>query len=249
MITSHTPVDWKDLQSQVARILAECGFSVDIEKLVATVRGSVELDVRAEESVDGRGNSIICECKHWRTPVPQTVVHAFRTVVADIGVNVGYIISSAGFQKGAFEAAANSNIRLVTWPEFQKQFELSWYERFFYPEITERLDSLFSYTEIFLPAWFERLSEEDKKKLIDLKKKYVELNWLLMNFTTYARMSGSSAAFSLPLIGYLDATSGLRDTVPMEVLSATTPREFLVSLIPYGEIVVSQFEEIRPKDA
>ena len=47
MITSSTPENWNDLQNEVGRLLEECGFSVEIEKKVQTVRGEVELDVYA----------------------------------------------------------------------------------------------------------------------------------------------------------------------------------------------------------
>ena len=62
----------------------------------------------------------LCECKHWRRAVPQEVVHAFRTVMADVGAHRGFIISIAGFQEGAFEAVANTNIDLVTFEELQE---------------------------------------------------------------------------------------------------------------------------------
>ena len=42
MITSRTPSSWQDLQEQSARILAECGFAVEIEKKVKLVRGQAE---------------------------------------------------------------------------------------------------------------------------------------------------------------------------------------------------------------
>src|SRR5215510_13924373 len=126
MITSSAPNHWRDLQSQVARILNECGFTVEIEKTVKTVRGNVELDVYAKETVDGRRYSIICECKRWSSRVPQEVIHGFRTVVSDIGANIGYIVSMRGFQSGAFKASELTNIELVTWEEFQSVFEQSW---------------------------------------------------------------------------------------------------------------------------
>ena len=82
--------------------------------------GRAELDVYAVETVEGREYRTAVECKNWATPVPQHVVHAFRTIVADAGVNTGYVVSRAGFQAGAHEAAGNTNIRLVTWSEFQQ---------------------------------------------------------------------------------------------------------------------------------
>jgi restriction system protein len=126
MITSVVPAEWKELETQTARILSECGFAVEQAKKLPAVRGSAEIDVYAEEEVKGRRYVLLCECKHWRTRVPQNVVHAFRTVCADVGANAGYVISTAGFQAGAFEAAKQTNVSLVTWEEFQAKFEESW---------------------------------------------------------------------------------------------------------------------------
>src|SRR5258705_8303667 len=130
MITTRVPSTWQALEHDVARILLECGFTVDVEKLIHTVRGDVTVDVYGEESIDGRRYTVLCECKHWKTHVPQTVIHGFRTVVADAGANLGYIVSSSGFQSGAFSAAELSNVRLVTWEEFQKEFTASWVQHY-----------------------------------------------------------------------------------------------------------------------
>jgi len=118
VITNHKPSTWQDLQTAVAQLLSECGFETATTKNVTTARGQVELDVYAEEDVKGRRYSVACECKYWATRVPQTVIHAFRSVVADIGVNVGYVISMEGFQSGSFRASELTNLRLVTWQEF-----------------------------------------------------------------------------------------------------------------------------------
>jgi restriction system protein len=69
------------------------------------VRGTAEIDVYATETVDGRSYTILVECKNWTARVPQAVIHGFRTVVADSGANLGYIVSAAGFQSGALTAA------------------------------------------------------------------------------------------------------------------------------------------------
>ena len=105
MITIEVPKTWQDLQRETARILEECGFTVEIEKKIQTVRGEVEIDVYAEEEVKGRKYTILVECKHWKSRVPQSVIHGFRTVVSDIGANVGYIVSLTGFQSGSFSAS------------------------------------------------------------------------------------------------------------------------------------------------
>ncbi|TNC59559.1 restriction endonuclease [Rubellimicrobium roseum] len=103
MITEAVPNTWQDLQEQTAQILRECGWSAETEVTVATVRGQVELDVLATETVQGREYKAIVECKNWASRVPQAVIHSFRTVVGDIGAHSGYIVSRAGFQAGAYQ--------------------------------------------------------------------------------------------------------------------------------------------------
>src|SRR5437868_1284602 len=114
-INAAPPTSWKDLQTQTALILSECGLAAEIEKTIKIVRGTVEVDVLAIDSAQKPAHKILCECKHWTTPVSKVVVHAFRTVIADSGANTGYLISSAGFQSGALDAAEQSNVHLQTW--------------------------------------------------------------------------------------------------------------------------------------
>ena len=119
MITNKLPDTWQDLQKQVALILEESGLTVEIEKVILSVRGKIEIDVVASENIDRRTYSILIECKHWKSRIPQTIIHGFRTVISDIGANIGYIISTNGFQSGSYEAAEYTNVKIVTWEEFQ----------------------------------------------------------------------------------------------------------------------------------
>jgi len=121
------PADWRDLEDKVRQIFRECDCIVLPSKGVKTVRGRVDVDVVARDETRRPHQFILCECKHWKARVPKTVVHAFRTVVADAGANLGYIISDSGFQSGAREAAANANIRLVTWKQFQAELFERWF--------------------------------------------------------------------------------------------------------------------------
>jgi restriction system protein len=245
MLTTSIPTDWRQLQSEVGRILEECGFTVEVEKTVQTVRGEVELDVYAEEEVRGRRYSIICECKHWKSRVPQNVIHAFRTVVADIGANIGYIVSSSGFQQGAFKASDLTNVSLVTWEEFQNAFERTWLEEYFSPQIAERLDPLLTYAEPFLPLWFPKLSEADKQRYLALKKRYDEFGWLVMSFTPYARLGRDEAVPTLPVVERLPPESDLLKKVPSGILNETGYRQFLEAAIEYGEQAIEQFLALR----
>ncbi len=77
-----------------------------------------------------------------------------------------------GFQSGAVAASELTNLKLVTWQEFQGLFEENWFEEFFTKQIDEKLDDVMTYAEPFLPPWFERMIGEDKSKYLSLKEKY-----------------------------------------------------------------------------
>ena len=69
MLTTRIPADWRDLQTAVADILAQSGFSVQVEKVIQTVRGHAEIDVFGQEAVEGRTCTVLCECKNWAARV------------------------------------------------------------------------------------------------------------------------------------------------------------------------------------
>jgi hypothetical protein len=133
-IEAGAPTRWPELEVAVARILAECGYDVEVQKRVQLARGDVSTYVWADEH-SSPPNVIAIECKLWSTPVTKTVVHAFRTVVGDSGANTGLIVAGAGFQDGATEAAAYSNVRLLTWVELQAMFVKRWYRRYMPPHL------------------------------------------------------------------------------------------------------------------
>jgi restriction system protein len=244
MITSESPSDWSALQVMCAQVLSECGFAVEVEKSVALARGQAVIDVVADEMVDGRRYRVLCECKHWRSRVPQTVVHAFRTVVADSGANVGYLIASGGFQSGAETAASLSNVQLVTWDEFQSHFEATWVKRYLRPTVTTRCDPLMELVEPLPPRWCTELKGKQREKYMELRKKYEHFGWLMMTFTRYMReiVDGVPA---LPLRGRspeLDEPG----VVPAAMLDSAGYREFLQAAFAFNDRGLAEFEALRP---
>src|SRR5947207_3560833 len=79
-------------------------------KKMILARGAAVIDVYAIDRKAILPSSCVIECKFWRKRVPQSVVHAVRSVVADSGASHGFIISAQGFQKGAHEAAKFTNV-------------------------------------------------------------------------------------------------------------------------------------------
>jgi len=144
VIYQNQPEDWEDLQNKVCSILTVCGLRSETEKDIDTVRGNVEIDVYATDPTTPENLIYVCECKHWNTAVPKNVVHGFRTVTSDIGAHVGLIIAKSGFQSGAFDTAINSNVKLLTWYEFQELFIDRWKESR-YQELKSLFEELFEY--------------------------------------------------------------------------------------------------------
>jgi hypothetical protein len=56
----------------------------------------------------------VVECKHWRTRVSKLHVLALREIVSDVGVDRGILLSEEGFQSGAIEAAALTNVQVTS---------------------------------------------------------------------------------------------------------------------------------------
>ena len=245
------PESWKDLQTGVARILWECGVDASIEKPVDLARGQAKIDVWAHDASSTPPQTYIIECKLWNSPVPQTVVHAFRTVVGDSGANWGAIISSNGFQRGAYEAAQYSNVRLFSWDEFQKLFLTVWFERHFCRVVGDECDPLVEYTEPINSRIFRKadmLSEAKRNEFRRLRKAHTPLGMfcLLMRANEIGALKLALGKESqLPVPELPMRTSEPSDTsLPHSILSATTFRGLLTAVLAEASSAISAFDDL-----
>ncbi len=177
-IFDKQPLNWKDLQNKVAQIYLDMGFDVEVEKSIETVRGLVNVDVYAEIGKKAPKDIKIVECKYWNSRVPKTIVHAFRTVIADFGANAGYIVSKKGFQKGAYAAAYKSNVYLMTFNEFQDHYRENWLKSII-PKLKEIGRPLRKYADpisSLLDGELELLSKEKRDQYRQLSYKYNEIS-------------------------------------------------------------------------
>jgi hypothetical protein len=175
-IFKDTPENWKDLQVKVSQIFGDLGYNCEVEKDLETVRGKVNVDVYAENIIDSPSSIIIAECKNWSTNIPKSVVHSFRTIINDFGANYGIIISKNGFQKGAYEAANNSNIQLFNWDEFQDHFKVQWLETVIknVDKIGRPLWYFTDYMGDFYNKELEKLPKQKQERFFKLRRKYSE---------------------------------------------------------------------------
>lgn len=185
-IFEKEPEDWKDLQVKVGKLFTDMDFSVEIEKDIKTVRDTVNVDVIANYN-SFPNETIIAECKNWSTAVPKTIVHAFRTVVSDFGANTGYIISKKGFQRGAYDAAMNSNIKLMTFGQFQESFKIRYLS-----VIVHRLQNVgyplrrySDWQESFFDKEIKKLSQSQKVLHSELCLKYDDISLSTVHIMNY----------------------------------------------------------------
>ena len=128
LILTDQITDWRDLQNKVAELFNEMGYLPTTPKLVDLAgRGQKEVDVYVEDPRASVNQVMLIECKLWNASVSQDTVHSMHTVMAGSGANTGFIVSKAGFQKGAYKAAKNTNIHLFTWEELQHKFGRQWF--------------------------------------------------------------------------------------------------------------------------
>lgn len=244
MIDGSTPTDWRDLQVRVARILGECGFQASVEHELQTVRGSVVVDVYAEDSGQTPPATYVFECKNWKRRVPKSVVHSLRTVVSDTGVNWGVLVTSRGFQVGAREAAERANVRLLTWEGFEALFEQRWIERHLLPTLKREDDALVEYTEPInsrIMRKAEALSDERQGRFRVLRARYEALAMFSLSFRHGAFSQGARPT---PLTGAATFGTQLLKALPLDVMEAVAHRDFLDRLVAHLRHATAQFDEL-----
>jgi restriction system protein len=249
------PTSWKALQDRVALILKECGVDACTEKQVKTARSDVTFDVWAHDSSSVPPQTYVVECKHWRSKVPQHVVHSFRTTVGDSGANWGAIVSSSGFQTGSYEAAKYSNVRLLDWNEFLALFEAAWFDRFFCPTVAEACVPLIEYAEPInsgISRKADALCDVKREEFMRLRECHFQLATLcqLMRFQAIGglqllRGRIDSAKPEIPLRRSIRAAEiAPSGSLPDSILDADTYRDLLSEILSSTGAATESFDEL-----
>lgn len=197
MIFESQPTDWRDLEAKVCQIFNECGCEARRNQTLETVRGPVNVDVAVNDRIRQPALLIICECKRWGTRVPRSVVHSFRTVIADAGAHLGYLISNSGFQSGAHTAAASSNVRLMTWEQFQLELYNRWFNAML-KRLEPFADEVFEYMDVYNERLMNAVDGKSERMaiLMVIHSRY----YLFTQATSYRRMMGEVVQFPLQAI-------------------------------------------------
>lgn len=251
MIENPLPSDWKMLQFGVARILNEVGITATVEKKIATPRGEVEIDVYGVDENSVENIRYIVECKNWMTPITQSVVHAFTTVMHECGGHIGMIIATNGLQEGAKRYLQSTNIVGLTYAEFQQRYFHLWTKKYFYPRISQAADALIQYVEplnFHRGRFVEKLTETSKEKFHSLQARYEIYGIVLgtMNVVE-TRYFSRHRATSLPDISEYKIQFE-REFGPEFRYNADYYRELADEICEHIKRITSEFDEIFGKN-
>lgn len=111
--------DWQGYQEEAACFFRSLGFDASTDVTIAGVRTNHDIDVVVKSHHAGFDITWLVECKHWKTRVSKLHVLALREIVADVGADRGILLSEAGFQSGAIEAANLTNVRVTSLAELR----------------------------------------------------------------------------------------------------------------------------------
>ncbi|MBT9143794.1 MAG: hypothetical protein DDT32_02138 [Syntrophomonadaceae bacterium] len=105
---------WKDYQEEAAAFFRSLGLDASTDVTVQGVRTSHDIDVVVRSHHVGFDITWLVECKRCKTRISKLHVLALREIVTDVGADRGILLSEAGFQSGAIEAAALTNVQVTS---------------------------------------------------------------------------------------------------------------------------------------
>lgn len=216
---------------------------------VKTPRGSVNVDVFATDGGSVDNIKYIVECKNWGTPIPQTVVHAFTTVMHETGANIGFIISKQGLQCGAEQYTTNTNITGLTYLEFQQRYFEVWWYRYFCPRIGDAGDRLWEFVEDYNPdrdEKYETLTDPAKDEFDRLKKAYYPSGMIFSMFNMHiiSPTMETTGKLLIPPANLQEFLERLALITPHIRWRCSTFRELLEGVLEYLSDAVEEFNAL-----
>lgn len=113
--------DWNEYQEEAAKFFRSLGLEAATNVTIRGVRTSHDIDVLVKSRHAGFEVTWIVECKHWKSRVSKLHVLGLREIVADTGADRGILLAENGFQSGAAEAAALTNVHLTSLSESRRE--------------------------------------------------------------------------------------------------------------------------------
>lgn len=110
-------LDWKDYQEEAAEFFRSLGLEAETDVTIQGARTKHDIDVLVKSHHAGFDITWLVECKHWKSKVSKLHVLGLREIVNDTGADRGILLAENGFQSGAIEAAALTNVHVTSLAE------------------------------------------------------------------------------------------------------------------------------------
>ena len=112
---------WKNYQNEVCDFFHTLGMSAETDVRVRGIRTDHDIDVLVKSTYAGMDIVWVVECKRWKTKISKLHILGLRQIVTDIGSDRGILLSETGFQSGALEAAALTNVQLTSLADLKQK--------------------------------------------------------------------------------------------------------------------------------
>lgn len=117
LVANISPTEFEKLCLEILNSYAETEnlseFSIQHNVHIPTHDGTYQIDVYASFVAMGVEFKVIVECKRYSNPVSREKVAVLNDKVRSLGAHKGIIISTCGFQSGAYEYAKKHGIALL----------------------------------------------------------------------------------------------------------------------------------------
>lgn len=110
---------WQDYEFQACDFFRVMGMHAEVKEQVQGARAAHSVDVVVRPVQLGWRHLWLVECKARRRPVEKQHVLTFLQVVVDVGADRGFLLSEAGFQPAALDAAEKTNVTLTSLAQLQ----------------------------------------------------------------------------------------------------------------------------------
>lgn len=115
--TDISPTEFEKLCMEILKGYAEteklADFSIEHNVRIPADDGTYQIDVYARFIAMGVEFKVIVECKRYSSPVPREKVAVLADKIRSVGAHKGIMISTCGFQSGAYEYAKKHGIALL----------------------------------------------------------------------------------------------------------------------------------------
>ena len=116
-VASVSPTEFEKLCLEILKSYAEAEhlseFSIQHNVSIPADDGTYQIDVYARFVAMGVEFKVIAECKRYSSSVSREKVAVLADKVKSLGAHTGIMISTCGFQSGAFEYAKKHGIALL----------------------------------------------------------------------------------------------------------------------------------------